>query len=480
MSIPNRELSQFASFLQINDLNQNISITTGTTPFVGIGTTAPQQKLDVRGNIKADAFYGDGQFLSNVTAVVTGSFVVAASGIHTSSNVGIGTTLFNQRLNVGGAVEATRFFSTIPTGTAPFSVQSTTVVPNLNATLLNGKVAPSGNIVGETDVQTLSNKTLTSPLISSIRSGQDGTAILSVPTTSGTIIHSNAVGIITSGLYGTGSITNTHVNNSAAISYSKLNLSNSIKSSDIDSNNKVQNDKLANSTISGVQLGQSLATLSPGSYITGSGYNGSTSRTFSVNASTDNIPNTIVARDANGNTKVGGIIPVGAIFYFPSTNAPIGFLKANGDSIPNGSGTVQGVTHDFSELYSIVGPFLPDLRGEFIRCWDDGRGIDPGRTNYSWQDGTWTRQAMNDYDDIDGGTPRTSAFVGQAYANADRLSTFPPSGSKTANKKEWLFAMSDNAISATPNYSAFDIPSDGGNWIRYRPSNISLLACIKY
>lgn len=28
---------------------------------------------------------------------------------------------------------------------------------------------------------------------------------------------------------------------------------------------------------------------------------------------------------------------------------------------------------------------LPDLRGEFVRGWDDGRGIDSGRVMGSWQ-----------------------------------------------------------------------------------------------
>ncbi len=31
---------------------------------------------------------------------------------------------------------------------------------------------------------------------------------------------------------------------------------------------------------------------------------------------------------------------------------------------------------------------LPDLRGEFIRGWDDERGIDPGRQLLEWQKGT--------------------------------------------------------------------------------------------
>ncbi|HGB0331716.1 TPA: hypothetical protein ACIT12_004648 [Salmonella enterica subsp. enterica serovar Typhi] len=36
---------------------------------------------------------------------------------------------------------------------------------------------------------------------------------------------------------------------------------------------------------------------------------------------------------------------------------------------------------------------LPDLRGEFIRGWDDERGIDPGRQLLEWQKGTPTGSA---------------------------------------------------------------------------------------
>jgi hypothetical protein len=50
--------------------------------------------------------------------------------------------------------------SSVATGTAPFSITSTTVVPNLNAQLLNGKTAPAGIIIGDTDTQTLTFKTL--------------------------------------------------------------------------------------------------------------------------------------------------------------------------------------------------------------------------------------------------------------------------------------------------------------------------------
>ncbi len=47
-----REISQLASFITVDDVTKNIGITSGTTPFVGIGSTLPTVKLDVLGNVK--------------------------------------------------------------------------------------------------------------------------------------------------------------------------------------------------------------------------------------------------------------------------------------------------------------------------------------------------------------------------------------------------------------------------------------------
>jgi hypothetical protein len=69
----------------------------------------------------------------------------------------------------------------------------------------------------------------------------------------------------------------------------------------------IANAKLANSTISGIALGGTLAALSPGNYLTGSDYNGSTVRTFAVDATTTNTASKVVARDASGNFAAGTI-----------------------------------------------------------------------------------------------------------------------------------------------------------------------------
>jgi hypothetical protein len=61
----------------------------------------------------------------------------------------------------------------------------------------------------------------------------------------------------------------------------------------------IANAKLANSTISGIALGSTLAALSPGNYLTGTGYDGSTVRTFAVDATTAATASKVVARDNN-------------------------------------------------------------------------------------------------------------------------------------------------------------------------------------
>lgn len=97
-----------------------------------------------------------------------------ASGTSSLSTVSIGGGAI-QNTAIGSVIPSTGAFtslsassqitSTLATGTAPMVIASTTAVSNLNADLLDGQHAPSGTIVGTSDSQTLTNKTLTSPLM---------------------------------------------------------------------------------------------------------------------------------------------------------------------------------------------------------------------------------------------------------------------------------------------------------------------------
>ena len=142
--------------------------------------------------------------------------------------------------------------------------------------------------------------------------------------------------------------------------------------------------------------------------------------------------------------------PPGMVAYFARNTAPSGWLKANGAAVSRTTyealfaaiGTTFGAG-DGSTTFN-----LPDLRAEFIRGWDDGRGVDSGRAFGSSQAGqmpshTHTQEISNSTSGgLNRGPGSTGAF--QQY-----------SGTTTA-------------AGGTENSS------------ENRPRNIALLACIKY
>ncbi|EFH4498847.1 phage tail protein [Escherichia coli] len=73
----------------------------------------------------------------------------------------------------------------------------------------------------------------------------------------------------------------------------------------------------------------------------------------------------------------GSALPVGVPVPWPSATAPTGWLKCNGAAFS---------AEEYPELAKAYPTNkLPDLRGEFIRGWDGGRGIDGGRILLSCQ-----------------------------------------------------------------------------------------------
>lgn len=88
-----------------------------------------------------------------------------------------------------------------------------------------------------------------------------------------------------------------------------------------------------------------------------------------------------------GNVRLGaGAPPIGIPFFWPSAAMPntvmdewsdMVFLKFNGATFS--AATYPKLALAFPSLV------LPEARGEFLRIWDDGRGVDSGRTLLSAQ-----------------------------------------------------------------------------------------------
>lgn len=150
-------------------------------------------------------------------------------------------------------------------------------------------------------------------------------------------------------------------------------------------------------------------------------------------------------------TKVSQVGIPGEVSYFAMQNAPTGWLKANGAEVSRSS---------YANLFAAIGTRfgtgngsttfnLPDLRGEFIRGWDDGRGVDSGRSFGSFQADEF-RSHNHPLIGNDRGT-----FGSQLYASG----LFKDDAERVANDPD-------------------SIGYRGGD--ETRPRNVALLACIKY
>jgi microcystin-dependent protein len=167
-------------------------------------------------------------------------------------------------------------------------------------------------------------------------------------------------------------------------------------------------------------------------------------------------------------TPASGLSMVGQIAFFPANAAPGGWLKCSGALVSratypalwafaNASGNIVSdaawssapfpsgsfSTGDGSTTFRI-----PDLRGEFVRGWDDGRGADSGRTIGSYQADALQNHTHEVFDRINAGAGEpTVNGVNSGGSDITRTTTNPVTGRTAAET---------------------------------RPRNVALLACIKF
>ncbi len=142
-------------------------------------------------------------------------------------------------------------------------------------------------------------------------------------------------------------------------------------------------------------------------------------------------------------------VPTGSIITFPTNIIPTGFLECNGAVLSRTT---------YADLFAVIGTTygytsssnfkLPDLRGEFIRGFDNGRGVDSGRSI---------------------GTYQADEFKSHKHDIASRTNSGVGIG--------WYLPSGYNGITTTK-YDTELINSVGGN--ETRPRNIAMMYCIKY
>lgn len=156
--------------------------------------------------------------------------------------------------------------------------------------------------------------------------------------------------------------------------------------------------------------------------------------------------------------------PPGAIMFFPFSTAPTGWIKANGALISRATyaalfaaANADGLVSEATWTATSTGRFsvgdgsttfrIPDARGEFVRGFDDGRGVDGGRAYGTFQGDLFKTHVHN----------LTNALI--AYNTGG--------GGAFWNGGSYGLSGINQDVSAT-----------GG--AETRPRNVAWLACIKY
>jgi microcystin-dependent protein len=145
-------------------------------------------------------------------------------------------------------------------------------------------------------------------------------------------------------------------------------------------------------------------------------------------------------------------VPIGSINYFAAQTPPTGYLECNGAVVSQST---------YAELFQAIGTRyntggegtgnfrLPDLRGEFVRGWDNGRGIDAGRTL---------------------GSKQEDEFKSHSHT-LDKVLSWPR-GDRTAITEQ-------NQSGGPEDYNGYTANTGSAGGTETRPRNVALMPCIK-
>lgn len=167
----------------------------------------------------------------------------------------------------------------------------------------------------------------------------------------------------------------------------------------------------------------------------------------------------------DGTTGITAPNIVGQVCFFAMQTAPAGFLACSGQAVSRTTyaslfaalGTLYGVG-DGSTTFN-----LPDLRGEFVRGWDGGRGVDTGRVFGSAQ------------------TDQNLAHTHTGTADSAGAHTHTVNGITSGSQGFTGGSLSSGSVStssAGAHTHTLTIASSGGT--EARPRNVALLPCIKF
>ena len=206
----------------------------------------------------------------------------------------------------------------------------------------------------------------------------------------------------------------------------------------------------------------------------------------------DGNANDVLQTDGSGNlsfTALPAAVPTGSVHMMAANTVPSGYLKCNGQAVSRTT---------FAALFLIIGTTygagdgsstfnVPDLRGEFVRGWDDGRGVDAGRgfdknvqasqnAQHNHIATATTSISPSAHNHLFPGDDAIGAAANNAGGWTDRaVASFTYDASSSNSGTSYIRRTTDQTLTASTSVSVANDGSTDGS----RPRNVVLLYVIK-
>ena len=195
--------------------------------------------------------------------------------------------------------------------------------------------------------------------------------------------------------------------------------------------------------------------------------------------------------DGSGNLSFSIVegVPSGSVFCRAVATVPTGYLECNGAAVSRTT---------YSALFAVIGTAygagngsstfnLPDLRGEFIRGFDNGRGVDSGRSVATSQGGQ--NASHNHSISVSGTTSNpTPTLTGdvrrisegyRAQGTASGVFTKELDGNNNITGSSSTSPVAGFSMDATHNHTFSASGTSGSQGSEARPRNIAMMYIIK-
>tara|TARA_R110002012_G_scaffold70539_1_gene181572 strand:+ start:366 stop:3347 length:2982 start_codon:yes stop_codon:yes gene_type:complete len=441
-----------------SQLNDNGSaVFTGKIRTALTSTNDPDDTLTTKDYIDTRVSGLSGDYVKTGGDNMTGALTIAQNKIVLDVD---GTAYYQGTIGVGGSQSSTSNITLYDSGAATF-------LGTVDATSLEASNITASNTVSAVDVTASNN-------VSAVNIAASGNATATNVTASSTVTAATVTS--TGSISASNDISATNINASGTVSGSTITTTGNVSAVDVDASGDITAASITTSgnlsaididssgTVKGVNLEADTAVTATTYYGDGSNLTGIDGGVISIIAGANIVidppsgkGNVVITGKSGESNVVDDVSSVGTIVAWYGTTAPDQWLECNGQS-----------TDGYPLLANMIGANVPDLRGEFLRGFDNGRGVDTGRALGSSQADEFKshNHTVQNYGILNVNPSGGSVAASQYRSGGTDSTAIGDTGGTETRPRNVALMYIIRAVASTAGGGIGEAPDDGKQYVR--------------